>query len=275
MSLSDDPDRGKESRVMANSTLLIEDRPPVRILTLNRPQVRNALNLSLIQELERALAETRDAEELRVVIITGAGTQAFCAGADLKERQTMSEAEVRRFLFNIRHVFTTIEELPLPVLAAINGVALGGGTELVLACDLRVAAVNATLGLTETRLAIIPGAGGTQRLPRLVGVGLAKELIYTGRQISAQQALARGLVNRVAEEGRLMEVCLDLAEAICQAGPIALAQAKFAVNKGMDADLQTGLAIEANAYEICIPTEDRREGLAAFRDKRKPNYKGR
>ena len=162
-----------------------------------------------------------------------------------------------------------------PVIAAINGVALGGGTELALACDLRVAAAEATMGFTETRLAIIPGAGGTQRLPRLVGVGTAKELIYTGRQLSAQEAREIGLVNRIAEADKLMDVCFELAEEISKAGPIAVAQAKSAINKGLNMDLHSGLAIEASAYEVCIPTEDRLEGLQAFKEKRKPIYKGR
>jgi enoyl-CoA hydratase/carnithine racemase len=160
-------------------------------------------------------------------------------------------------------------------LAAINGVSLGGGTELALACDLRVAAAHATMGLTETRLAIIPGAGGTQRLPRLVGIALAKELIYTGRQLAAPEALAKGLVNGLADHDKLMDFCLELCREISEAGPIALAQAKFAINRGIDAELHTGLAIEASAYEACIPTEDRREGLRAFKEKRQPVYKGR
>jgi enoyl-CoA hydratase/carnithine racemase len=210
-----------------------------------------------------------------VLIITGAGDRAFCAGADLKERLAMSEGEVRRFLSAIRRLFIKIEELPLPVLAAINGVSLGGGTELALACDLRVAVAHATMGLTETRLAIIPGAGGTQRLPRLVGTALAKELIFTGRKLTAQEGLSMGLVNRIFASEELMDGCLELAGEISKGGPIALAQAKFAINKGQDVELQTGLTIEASAYEICIPTEDRIEGLKAFQEKRKPIYKGR
>ena len=224
---------------MSEQVLLIEHRPPVRILTLHRPEARNALNSKLIQELEGAVDEARFTEDLRVLIITGASDRAFCAGADLKERLAMSDGEVRRFLSAIRRLFTKIEELPLPVVAAINGVSLGGGTELALACDLRVAVANATMGLTETRLAIIPGAGGTQRLPRLVGTALAKELIYTGRQLTAQEALAKGLVNRLAEPDKLTDVCLELAGEISKGGPIALAQAKFAINKGRDVELQT------------------------------------
>ena len=260
---------------MREEVLLSESHPPVCLLTLNRPRMSNAFNVQLLQELERAVAEARFAENLRVLVITGAGTRTFCSGADLKERLTMSEAEVRRFLFSIRRLFNDLEALPLPVIAAINGVALGGGMELALACDLRVATVNASMGLPETQLAIIPGAGGTQRLPRLVGVSVAKELIFTGRRLTAEEALAKGLVNRIVAEDKLLDVCFELAEEICGAGPIALRQAKLAINKGLEVDLHTGLAIEASSYEVCIPTEDRVEGLRAFQEKRKPVYKGR
>ena len=260
---------------MSGQVLLVEHRPPVQILTLNRPQVRNALDFQLLRELELAVDEVRFAEDLRVLVITGSGDRAFCAGADLKERLTMSEDEVRSFLSTIRRLFAKVEELPLPVIAAINGVCLGGGTELALACDLRVASTNATIGLTETRLAIIPGAGGTQRLTRLIGPSLAKELIFTGRQLTAEAALSSGVVNLVVENDDLIEACLDMASEISAGGPIALAQAKFAINKGQDVELQVGLEIEASAYEMCIPTEDRIEGLKAFKEKRKPVYKGR
>jgi len=260
---------------MSDPVLLTEHRPPFLIITLNRPEVRNALNAKLLQEFERAIDEVPFLPDLRVLIITGGGGKAFCAGADLKERLGMAENEVRSFLSAVRRLFIKIEELPLPVIAAINGFALGGGTELALACDLRVAVADATLGLTETRFAIIPGAGGTQRLPRLVGISLAKELIYTGRQLTAQEALAKGLVNRIAARDKLMAVCLELAGEIAKAGPVAVAQAKFAINKGQDVELHTGLAIEASAYETCIPTEDRIEGLKAFQEKRQPTYKGR
>ena len=162
-----------------------------------------------------------------------------------------------------------------PVIAAVNGVALGGGTELALACDIRVASESATMGLTETRLAIIPGAGGTQRLPRLVGRGKAKELIFTGRRVDAKEALEIGLVNKAVPAERLLDECLEMAGMICEAGPVAIGQAKYAINYGLEVDLHSGLAIESNAYWVTIPTEDRLEGLAAFREKRKPVYKGK
>jgi enoyl-CoA hydratase/carnithine racemase len=210
-----------------------------------------------------------------VIIITGEGNKAFCSGADLKERATLSPEEVKEYIYTIRNLFTSIEQLNKPVIAAVNGIALGGGTELALASDIRFASVNASMGLTETRLAIIPGAGGTQRLPRLVGKGKAKELIFTGRRISAQEALDIGLVNKICEQEDLLNECKEMAAMICETGPIAIEQAKYAINYGLETDIHTGLAIESNAYWVCIPTEDRLEGLAAFKEKRKPVFKGK
>ncbi|MGD8947146.1 MAG: enoyl-CoA hydratase-related protein, partial [Desulfobacterales bacterium] len=213
--------------------------------------------------------------DVRVIIITGEGNKAFCSGADLKERATLSPEEVKEYIYTIRNLFTSIEQLNKPVIAAVNGIALGGGTELALASDIRFASVNASMGLTETRLAIIPGAGGTQRLPRLVGKGKAKELIFTGRRISAQEALDIGLVNKICEQEDLLNECKEMAAMICETGPIAIEQAKYAINYGLETDIHTGLAIESNAYWVCIPTEDRLEGLAAFKEKRKPVFKGK
>lgn len=260
---------------MEQPVVLEERRDQVAILTLNRPEVMNSFNFAMLRGLRDKIEALRFDPDIRVVIITGAGDKAFCAGADLKERATLSEVQVKEFIFTIRNLFTAIEELPKPVIAAVNGVALGGGTELALACDLRIASATATMGLTETRLAIIPGAGGTQRLPRLVGRGKAKELIFTGRRVGAEEALRIGLVNTVTPPEKLMEECLAMAAMICETGPIAIQQAKYAINYGLETDLHTGLAIESNAYWITIPTEDRLEGLAAFREKRKPVYKGR
>ncbi|MGQ9485224.1 MAG: enoyl-CoA hydratase [Desulfosoma sp.] len=259
---------------MEQPVVLEERRDQVAILTLNRPEVMNSFNLAMLRGLWDKVEALRFDPEIRVVIVTGAGEKAFCAGADLKERATLSDAQVKEFIFKIRNLFTAIEELPKPVIAAVNGVALGGGTELALACDLRIASETATMGLTETRLAIIPGAGGTQRLPRLVGRGKAKELIFTGRRVGAEEALRIGLVNTVTAPEKLMEECLAMAAMICETGPIAIQQAKYAINYGLETDLHTGLAIESNAYWITIPTQDRLEGLTAFREKRKPVYKG-
>lgn len=187
----------------------------------------------------------------------------------------MDELQVKQFIYTIRNLFTEIEQLNKPVIAAVNGVALGGGTELALACDIRLASESASMGLTETKLAIIPGAGGTQRLPRLVGRAKAKELIFTGRRVDAREAYEMGLVNKVCPADRLLEECREMAAMITENGPIALEQAKYAINQGLEADINTGLAIESNAYWITIPTEDRTEGLKAFREKRKPEYKGK
>ena len=256
--------------------LVLEDRQDrVVVLTLNRPEVMNSFNFPMLLALKERVEAVHFDPEVRVVIIAGSGQKAFCAGADLKERATMSEQQVREFIFTIRNLFTFIEYLNKPVIAAVNGIALGGGTELALACDIRLASATATMGLTETRLAIIPGAGGTQRLPRLIGRGKAKELIFTGRKVDAQEALQIGLVNKVCPPERLLDECRAMAAMICEAGPIAIQQAKYAINYGLEADLHTGLAIESNAYWVTIPSEDRLEGLRAFGEKRKPVYKGK
>jgi len=260
---------------MKNDVLLSEERDGILILTLNRPEIMNSLNFMMLNALKEQIGAVRFNTDIRVVIISGAGERAFCAGADLKERVTLTPIQVKEFITTIRNLFTAIEELNKPVIAAVNGVALGGGTELALACDIRIASSRATMGLTETRLAIIPGAGGTQRLPRLVGKGKAKELIFMGKRIDAAEALRIGLVNQTCEPGELIDKAMQMAATICEAGPIAIEQAKYAINSGLETDLHTGLAIESNAYWITIPTEDRLEGLAAFREKRKPVYKGK
>lgn len=247
----------------------------IATLTLNRPDRMNAFNMASLEALRGALDDLYVDRAIRAVIVTGAGDKAFCAGADLKERAGMSPDQVRRFLKHIREALTDLENLPKPVIAAVNGIALGGGTELALACDIRIASETATMGLTETTLAIIPGGGGTQRLPRLVGKGRAKELIFTGRRVDAAEALAIGLVEDVAPPADLIERAEALARRIVEnTGPVAVTQAKFAINQGLEVDLATGLAIEAKAYEVTIPTWDRTEALAAFGEKRKPQFRG-
>ena len=260
---------------MEDQVLLKEEQDGIVTLTLNRPAVMNSFNFTMLYALRDAVEALRFTRDVRVVIVTGAGDRAFCAGADLKERATLPPEKVKEYIFTIRTLFSTIENLNKPVIAAVNGIALGGGTELALASDIRIASTTATMGLTETRLAIIPGAGGTQRLPRLVGRGKAKELIFTGRRVDANEALGLGLVNQVAAPERLLEACREMAAMICETGPVAIEQAKYAINHGLETDLATGLAIESNAYWVTIPTEDRLEGLAAFREKRRPVYKGR
>ena len=257
-----------------NNVLLLEEQDGVALLTLNRPKAMNSLNFKLLYAIKEQIEMLRNNPDIRVVIITGAGQKAFCSGADLKERITLTELQVKEFIYTIRNLFTYIENLNKPVIAGINGVALGGGTELSLASDIRIASTNATMGLTEVRLAVIPGAGGTQRLPRLIGRGKAKELIFTGRRVDAKEALEIGMVNKICKPDALIDECKKMANMICETGPIALEQAKFAINHGIETDINTGLAIESHAYWVTIPTKDRLEGLAAFREKRKPVYKG-
>jgi len=260
---------------MGEQTVLVKREKGVGILTLNRTESMNSVSRGMLAELFGAIDELRHDEDLRTVIITGAGEKAFCSGADLKERTTMTPAEVRRYIQTIRNVFTLVEEMPVPVICAINGVALGGGTELALSCDIRIAADSARMGLTETSLAIIPGAGGTQRLPRIIGMARAKEMIFTADRIDAARALEIGLVNRVVPLASLMEASLEMASRIAACGPVAIRMAKRSINKGMQMDLASAMAFETTCYDVLIPTEDRLEGLAAFKEKRKPDYKGR
>jgi enoyl-CoA hydratase/carnithine racemase len=259
---------------LSEDNILTEKRDSVLIVTLNRPKYMNALNLATLSEGRKILTDVYFDPEIRAVIITGAGDRAFCAGADLKEREKMNEVQVRHYIKTIRETLIDIENLSKPVICAINGAALGGGTELALACDIRIADPNATFGLTEVTLGIIPAGGGTQRLPRLVGIGKAKELILTGKRISAQEALGIGLINRVSLEDKLMEEALDMANSIAKNAPFAVRQAKFAINRGYEIDIYSGLALESKAYDVCIPTKDRIEALKAFREKRKPVFKG-
>jgi len=254
--------------------LLTEKRGGIMIVTLNRPEVLNAVNADLLQRCNQLAKEAYYDNQLRVVIITGAGDRAFCVGADMKERKDMDIARVRQFIQVIRDTFSLIENLPRPVIAAINGIALGGGTEMALACDIRIADPAATMGLTECKWGIIPGGGGTQRLPRLVGKGLAKELIFTARTVDAQEAMSIGLINKISQPGKSLEEALKMAEQICENGPIAVSQAKSVINRGVEMDINNALQIETNAYEVCIPTKDRIEGLVAFSQKRKPQYRG-
>lgn len=257
------------------SILLTEKKDQTLILTFNRPNVMNCINFDLLKAIKKALEPLQTGREIRTVIFTGAGEKAFCAGADLKERATLNPEQVAEFIFTIRTLLTSIQRLPVPVISAVNGIALGGGTEIALASDIRIASETAAMGLTETRLAIIPGGGGTQRLPRIIGVAKAKELIFTGRRVDAQEALDIGLVNAVTSPDSLMEKAFEMADMIAQTGPIALEMAKYAIDTGIETDLATGLAIESNAYRVTIPTQDRIEGLTAFKEKRKPVYKGK
>lgn len=245
------------------------------LLGLDRPGAKNALGRQLLTEMEQALDALRDDPAVRVVVVHSLVPGVFCAGADLKERAGMSPEEASAFVDRLRAAFTAVERLPMPVLAAVEGAALGGGLELALACDLRVLGQEAKVGLPEVGLAIIPGAGGTQRLPRIIGRAKAKELIFTARRLGAAEALAFGLADRVMEAGSALGGALNLARKILPQGPVALRAAKEAIDRGLDEGREGGLRIERECYARTLVTEDRLEGLAAFREKRRPHYQGR
>lgn len=246
----------------------------ISTITLNRPEAANAMSTELLNELNQVLDLVDANQDSFCTIITAKGEHAFCAGADLKERQLMTDPEVVQAVRYIGKTVSRVEGMRMPVIAAINGAAFGGGLELALACDLRIAAEHVKVGLTETSLAIIPGAGGTQRLPRLIGLGKAKRLIYTAQSITAHEAEKFGIVDEVVSSSKLLNESMKIAESITANGPIALEQAKLAINHGVETDLVTGLEIEHLAYQKTIPTKDRKEGLQAFSEKRKPIYKG-
>ncbi len=252
-----------------------ERRGALAIWTIDRPDRRNALSRSVVREIGRLAREAAYDRALRAVILTGAGGQAFCAGADLKERQGMSEEEIRDFLSLYRVCFRDLDQLDKPVIAAIDGVAFGGGLELALACDFRVASRTAQMGLTETSLGIIPGAGGTQRLVREIGASRAKELIIFARRIDAVEALSLGVVNRLAADGQTaLDAAIAWAEPLSSGAPIAIAAALAAVDAASDLPLEEGLSFERSCYERTLVSKDRTEALVAFAAKRKPVFTG-
>jgi len=246
----------------------------VATLTINRPETLNALNQAVLEELEEVIKNIGVNKQIKSLIITGAGNKAFVAGADIAAMKDMSPLEAREFSFLGHRVFAAIEKLPIPVIAAINGFALGGGCELALACDIRIAANNARLGQPEVTLGIIPGFGGTQRLSRIVGKGIASELIFSGEMINAERALAVGLVNAVVPLDNLMEEAQKMAQKIIANGPVALSYAKEAINNGLEMTLEQGCQYEVELFTDCFATEDQSIGMAAFLDKKKPIFKG-
>ena len=258
---------------MAYETLVTDSRDGIGFITISRPDVRNAMNQQVLEELRGALDELREDNSVGVVVFTGAGDKAFVAGADigeLKER-TMVDGLAAR----LQRLYDEIEGFEKPTVAALNGFALGGGCELAMACDVRIASENAKLGLPETGLSIIPAAGGTQRLARLVGKGRAIEMILTGRIIEADEAYNIGLVSHVVPQVGLMDAVQETAGQILSKGPLAVRLAKLAIQAGFDADQQTGLTIERLAQTVLYSSEDRIEGTSAFLEKRKPEFKGR
>ncbi|HET9953580.1 MAG TPA: enoyl-CoA hydratase-related protein [Polyangiaceae bacterium] len=251
-----------------------EKRGSAAIVVLDRPDRMNALTRASVAALGQVGRELAQDPELRAVILTGAGSRAFCAGADLRERASMSESEILAMLESYRTELRWLGESSRPTVAAINGVALGGGLELALACDFRIANEDAVLGLPETSLGIIPGAGGTQRLPRLIGPARAREMILLGRRLTAPEALAWGLVHRVnLAPLDLIEAALEFIKPILDGAPLAQAAALRALRQ-TDSELETGLEVELDAYRTCLASEDRKEALRAFQEKRKPIFRG-
>jgi len=269
------------ARRWASAVSVVTDaKTKISYLRLDRHEGKNAFSRDMLSEFVRGVeAVQRGAETkaINVLIVSSSVPNVFCAGADLKERQGMAEAEVAGFVDSLRQAFTLLEKVPVPTIAAIEGVALGGGLELALCCDLRIAGRDAILGLPETALAIIPGAGGTQRLPRLIGTSKAKELIYLARRLSADEALKYGIINESVDAGTAVERAQEMAIVMASHGPIALRMAKKAIDAGWllrDEDMTKALAVERDCYAHVVPTADRREGLKAFAEKRKPMYRG-
>jgi len=245
-------------------------------ITLNRPHQLNALNTKLLRQLKNCLEQTQNDKNIRAVIFTGAGEKAFCAGADLKERLNMTLDETRQFVSLIGETFNVIANLPMPTIAAINGIAFGGGLELALACDLRIIKEDVLVGLTECALGIIPGAGGTQRLPKIVGEAKAKELILTAKRIAAKEAKEIGLANQITVKDQdILESAKEIAVQIAKNAPLSVQTAKKAINDGAGSNKEKSLKFEAKCYESILHTQDRLEGLRAFLEKREPKYIGK
>jgi enoyl-CoA hydratase len=255
--------------------LLVTRDGAVATLTLHRPEALNALSADVLRELARAVRDVRRDPVVRAVVVTGSGEKAFSAGADIAAMAAMSAIDGHAYSALGHEVFARLEALPVPVVAAVNGVALGGGLELALACDLIVASERARLGQPEINLGLIPGFGGTQRLVRRVGLGRARELIYLGHMVAAEEALRIGLVERVVPPAQLLDEARKLAADLAARAPVALAQAKRATALAADADLATGCRAEVDAFGVVFASDDRREGLAAFLAKRAPVWKGR
>lgn len=258
------------------SLSLNQPEPDLLCVTLNRPEFRNALNTQMGRDLRDLFQNglNRDAGGVRCVVLTGAGDKAFCAGGDLKERDGMSDEAWRAQHVIFEEAIYGIMDCPLPVIAAVNGAAFGGGCEIALACDFAYAATGARFALSEVTLGILPGCGGTQNLPRVAGAPRAREILMTGRPFSAHDALAWGIVNRICEPANLLSEALDTARAICANAPLSVRNVKQAVTTGMQTDLKSGLKLELAAYDAVYVSQDRREGVRAFNEKRKANFKG-
>lgn len=255
---------------METKYLNIEKEDRITIVTINRPPV-NALNTEVVLEIEQVFEELAKDDELRVIVLTGAG-KAFVAGADINEMKDFDPIHAREFAQNGHRALNKIEGINKPVIAAINGYALGGGCEIALACDFRIMADNAKIGQPEVNLGIIPGFGGTQRLSRLCGTGIAKELIYTGEPIDANEALRIGLVNKVVPQDKLLAIAKEIAHKIASKGPRAIRMAKLTINQGIDTNLHSANSLEIRQFSACFGSPEPKEGMTAFLEKRKPNW---
>ncbi|HZK33270.1 MAG TPA: short-chain-enoyl-CoA hydratase [Tissierellaceae bacterium] len=257
---------------MSSDNLIFKKEGNIAMLSINRPNALNALNSDVLKELDSAIDKVIEDEEIYVAILTGEG-KAFVAGADIGEMKDMNSIEARKFAHKGLELFRKIELMEKPMIAAVNGFALGGGCELSMACDIRIASDRAKFGQPEVGLGITPGFGGTQRLSRLIGEGRAKELIFTTDIIKADEAYRIGLVNKVVSGEELMDTALEMAKNIASKAQLAIRYAKDSINKGGEVDLDTAMSIEKNLFGLCFASEDQKEGMAAFLEKRKPNYK--
>ncbi len=260
---------------MEFQNIILAQENRIATLIINRPQALNALNRDTLLEIKAAVEQVRDDAEVDVLIITGAGDKAFVAGADITYMLNMNALEGRQFGLTGQETFDLIETMSKPVIAAINGFALGGGCELAMACDFRICSHKSKFGQPEVGLGVTPGFGGTQRLPRIVGTGMAKQLLYTGDTIDANEALRIGLVNAVIPAESLMEQVKEIAQKIASRGGIAVRFCKDAVNEGMQTDIDRAMSIEADIFGLCFATEDQKEGMQAFAEKRKAQFKGK
>ncbi len=260
---------------MAYENIVYEVDKGIATITFNRPQALNALNGALLAEFSLALDAIAADEDIRVLVLTGAGDKSFVAGADISELATFDSLKAKSFARSGHDTINKLHHLAITVAAAVHAFALRGGTEIAIACDFIYASENTKFGQPEINLGVIPGFGGTQRLPRLIGTSMAKELIFTGKMISAEEALQLGLVNKVVPQEKLMEEVMKTVGIIASKGKVSLREAKQAVNKGMNVDLATGCGIEIDAFALCYASLDAKEGTSAFLEKRKPEFKGR
>jgi len=261
-----------EDKKMTYKNILLDIKDRIAIITVNRPKSLNALNTEVLNEMFQAFESIEANEDIRVLILTGSGEKAFVAGADITELAELNTLQAKYFVANGHKTMAKLQELPIPVIAAVNGFALGGGLELALSCDFIYVSENAKFGLPEITLGLIPGFGGTQRLSRIIGKNMAKEMIFTGKMISADDALQMGIVNKVIAGDQLMDAVLKTAGSIASKGKVSLNMAKQTINQGDDVDLATGCKIEIDSFALCVASDDAKEGTHAFLEKRKPEF---